>query len=108
MNLTFQLIDDKLVRKKDPTQVTGFVVDLVGKCVEGMQMNWASYLINELEKDCREAQDLGYEFHFSWMIVLIAFVAWKMPEGATFPKIEPLEPLAARFSTLWYTNNMKK
>jgi hypothetical protein len=36
-------------------QVTGFVVDLAGKCVEGMQMNWASYLINELEKDCREA-----------------------------------------------------
>jgi hypothetical protein len=32
-------------------QVTGFVVDLSGKCVEGLQMNWASYLINQLEKD---------------------------------------------------------
>jgi hypothetical protein len=29
----------------------GFVVDLIGKCIEGMQMNWASYLVNELDKD---------------------------------------------------------
>jgi len=28
----------------------------------------------ELEKDCCEAQDLGYEFHYSWLIILIAFV----------------------------------
>jgi hypothetical protein len=106
--LTFQLIAGKLVRKNHPTQVTGFMVDLAGKCVEGMQMNWVSYLVNELEKDCREAQDLGYEFHFSWLIILIAFFAWKMPEGATFPEIEPSESLAARFSTLWYTNDMMK
>ena len=50
-----------------------------------MQMNWVNYLINELENDCREAQDLGYEFHYSWFIILIEFVAWKMPEGYNFP-----------------------
>jgi hypothetical protein len=60
------------------------VVDLAGKCVDGMQMNWASYLINELEKHCHKAQYQGYEFHFSWLIVFISFVSWKMPEGATF------------------------
>jgi hypothetical protein len=38
-------------------QVTGFVVDLAGKWVEGMQTNWASYLVNQLEQDCHEAQD---------------------------------------------------
>jgi hypothetical protein len=31
-----------------------------------------------------------------------------MPEGATFPDIEPFEPLAAKFSTLWYSNDMNK
>jgi hypothetical protein len=108
VRLACQLIAGKLVRKNRLTQVTGFVVDLAGKCVEGMQMNWVSYLVNELEKDCREAQDQGYEFHFSWLLVLIAFVAWKMPEGATFPEVEPSEPLAARFSTLWYMNDMAK
>jgi hypothetical protein len=106
--LSFQLIVGKIVRKNRPTHVTRFVVDLIGKCVEGMQMNWASYLINELEKHCHEAQDLGYEFHFSWLIVLIAFVACQMPEGATFPEIEPSDSLATRFSTLWYTNDMSK
>jgi len=41
-----------------------------------MQMNWASYLINKLEKDYHKAQDQGYKFHFNWLLVLIAFVSW--------------------------------
>jgi hypothetical protein len=45
-------------------------------------------------------QDQGYEFHFNWLLVLIAFVAWKMSEEAAFLEVEPFEPLAARFSTL--------
>jgi hypothetical protein len=39
--LACQLIVGKLVHKNRPTQVTGFIVDLAGKCVEGLQMNWA-------------------------------------------------------------------
>jgi hypothetical protein len=46
MHLSCQLIAGKIIRKNRPTQVTGFVVDLAGKCVEGMQMNWSSYLVN--------------------------------------------------------------
>jgi hypothetical protein len=86
-------------------QVTGFVIDLAGKCVEGLQMNWVSYLVNQLELDCRVAQDHGYEFHFSWLLILITFTTWEMPEGATFPDIL-FEPLAAKFTTLWYSRNM--
>jgi hypothetical protein len=55
--LAFYFIIGNLVKKNRPTQVTGFVVNLTGKCVEGMQMNWESYLINQLEKYYREAQD---------------------------------------------------
>jgi hypothetical protein len=108
VRLAFQLIVGKLVRKNRPTQVMGFVVDLAGKCVEGMQMNWVSYLVNQLEQDCREAQDQGYEFHFSWLLILIAFIAWEMPEGVTFPEIESSEPLAVKFTTLWYSSDMEK
>jgi hypothetical protein len=64
MHLACQLIVGNIVRKNRPTQVTGFVIDLTGKCVEGLQMNWVKYLVNQLELDCREAQDQGYEFHF--------------------------------------------
>jgi hypothetical protein len=46
-----------------------------------MQMNWVSYLINKLDKDCREAWDQGYEFSFSWLLILISLVIWKMLEG---------------------------
>jgi hypothetical protein len=31
-----------------------------------------------------------------------------MPEGATFPDIEPFEPLAVKFMTLWYSSDMNK
>jgi hypothetical protein len=80
------LIEGKLVRKNCPMQVTGFIVDLARKCVEGMQMNWVGYLVNELEKDYCKVQDQGYEFHFSCLLILIAFVVWEMLEGVTFPE----------------------
>jgi hypothetical protein len=36
VHLACQLIVGNLVKKNRPTQVTGFVVNLVGKCVEGI------------------------------------------------------------------------
>jgi hypothetical protein len=76
--------------------------------VEGIQMNWARFLVNQLEKYYCEAQDQGYEFHFSWLLIFIAFIAWNMLKGATFSEIEPSEPLAAKFTTLWYLSDMAK
>jgi hypothetical protein len=75
VHLACQLIAAKLVLKNQPTQVTGFVVDIAGKCVEGLQMNWVKYLVNQLELDYREVQHQGYEFYFSWLMILIAFVS---------------------------------
>jgi hypothetical protein len=108
VHLAFQLIAGKIVRKNRPTQATGFVVDLVRRCVEGLEMNWVKYLVNQMELDCCEAQDQGYEFHFSWLLILIAFTAWEMSEGATFPDINPFKPLATKFTTLWYSSDMGK
>jgi hypothetical protein len=106
--LAFQLIIGKIVRKNRPMQVTGFAIDLAGKCIKGMQINWASYLVNQLEKYFHEARDQGYEFHFSSLLILIAFISWEMPEGETFPEIDPSEPLATKFTTLWYSSDMVK
>jgi hypothetical protein len=100
VRLTCELIIGKLVQKNIPTQVIGFVVDLTGKCVEGIQMNWEMYLVNHIDQDCREVQDQGYEFHFSWMLILITFIAWDMLEGVIFPKLEPSEPLSSKFTSL--------
>jgi hypothetical protein len=108
VRLACQLIIGKLVRKNRPTQVTGFVVDLAEKCVEGLQMNWVKYLVNQLELDCREAQDQGYEFHFSWLLILIAFTFLGDAGRCDLPDIEPFEPLTAKFTTLWYSSDMGK
>jgi len=71
-------------------------------------MKCVSYLVNELEKEYHEAQYQGYEFHFSWILILIAFITWEMPEGAEFLELEPSEPLIVRFTTLWYSSDMVK
>jgi hypothetical protein len=98
--LTCQLIVGNLDRNKRPMQVTIFVLNLTGKCVEGLQMNWARYLVNQLEQYCHEAQDHGYEFCFSWFLILITFISWDMSEGVTFSKIETYEPFTAKFTML--------
>jgi hypothetical protein len=100
MNLACQLIAGKLVHMNRPTQVSRFVVDLAGKCAQGLQMNWVKYLVNQLEIDCREAQDQGHEFHFSWLLILITFVAWELLKGANFLDLDPFEPLNTKFNTL--------
>jgi hypothetical protein len=51
---------------------------------------------------------MGYEFHFSWLLILIAFFSWDMSKGVTFPDIESFEPLVAKFTTLWYSSDMNK
>jgi hypothetical protein len=106
--LHFHMIVGKLVPKNRPTRTTRFLVDLIGKCTEGLQMNWVKYLVNRLKLDCREAQDQEYEFHFSWFLILISFITWELPKGATFPEIKPFEPLAVKFCMLWYSSDMNK
>jgi hypothetical protein len=69
-------------------------------------MNWANYLLNQLELDCLKAHDQGYNFHFSWLLILIVFISLEMLEGVTFPDIELFDPLATKFTMLWYSSDM--
>jgi hypothetical protein len=41
-------------------------------------------------------------------MILIAYVAWELLEGANLLELAPFEPLAAKFSTLWYSTDMGK
>jgi hypothetical protein len=71
-------------------------------------MNWVKYLVNQMELDYRKSQDQGYDFHFSWLLILIAFTTWEMLKGATFLDIESFEPLIVNFTMLWYSSDMGK
>jgi hypothetical protein len=64
VRLACQLIAGKLVRKNQPTKVSCFVVDLTGKCVEGLQMNWVKYLVNQLEIDLQRSSRSGARIPF--------------------------------------------
>jgi hypothetical protein len=30
-------------------------------------------------EECKDAQDLGSEFHYSWLLILIALMGWQEP-----------------------------
>jgi hypothetical protein len=44
---------------------------------EGTILSCAPYLLNLFLEDCKDAQDLGKEFHYSWLLILIALFRWR-------------------------------
>jgi hypothetical protein len=42
------------------------------------------YLLNLFLEDCRDAQDAGTKFHYSWLLILIALEAWEKPKFSMF------------------------
>jgi hypothetical protein len=40
-------------------------------------LRWAPYLLNLFLEDCKDTQDLGTDFHYSWLLILIALVGWR-------------------------------
>jgi len=72
----------KLLWKCTKDQVPTWVIVVAEKCVEGTTMSWAPFLLNQFLLDCAEAQDKEMEFHYPWLLILIAFIAWEEPEEA--------------------------
>jgi hypothetical protein len=54
-----QSVDYKLSRKCRKDQVPLAVIVTVEQCVEGVHMNWATFLLNQFFIDCEEAWDKG-------------------------------------------------
>jgi hypothetical protein len=42
-------------------------------------MEWDRYLLNEFIDDFLDAQNFGKEFHYSWILLLLAMVLWHPP-----------------------------
>ena len=52
------------------------------------------------------AQDqASHPFHFSWLLILCAFVAWKEPPNSQFPQILGGTPRGVRYASLWDTSS---
>jgi hypothetical protein len=64
--------------RKEEAPARGIIV--VAQCAKGVMFSWAPYLLNQFLVDCRDAQDNGTEFHYSWLIILITLVGRKEPK----------------------------
>ena len=74
------ILAGRLLTKVRPKEVTGSVIHLAIQVVEGEQFNWCLFLLNIFLQDCLTAQDeANHPFHFSWLLILCAFVGWKEP-----------------------------
>jgi hypothetical protein len=77
----------KLLRKCRKEEVPARVVVVAAQCTEGTTVSWASYLLNLFLDECKDAQDLGTKFHYSWLITLIAFMGWRETRYVVFGTI---------------------
>ena len=52
------------------------------------------------------AQDeASHPFHFSWLLMLCAFVGWKELPHTQFPQLASGAPRGVRYANLWERNN---
>jgi hypothetical protein len=66
----------KLLRKCCKDEVPAGVIVVTAKCAKGTFMSWVPYLSKLFQIDCKDVQDAGMEFHYSWLITLITFMGW--------------------------------
>jgi hypothetical protein len=68
--------------------------------------SWALDLLNQFLVDCRYVQDNGTEFHYSWLIILIALVGWKEINFSAFLDRKG-KCYATRYDSLWQAKDNK-
>jgi hypothetical protein len=79
-----KILSCKLLRKCHREEVPTGIVTVAAQYVEGTTVSWEPYLLNLFMDDCKDAQDIGTEFHYSWLIMLIVFMGWREPRYVTF------------------------
>jgi len=70
-----KLMAYKLLRKSRKEEAPARVVVAATQCTKGTVLSWASYLLNLFLEYCRDVQDGGTEFHYSWILILISLDA---------------------------------
>ena len=57
--------------------------------------------MNELVVDVEELQEKGSPFHYSWLLLLISFVAWE--ESPKYQGVDvPVQCQGARYQNIWF------
>jgi hypothetical protein len=75
--------------------------------VKGTLLSWTPYLLDLFLDDYKDAQDLGTEFHYSWLIILITLVGWGEPKyNGFYPRLGKCH--TTKYTKLWHTSNAKQ
>jgi hypothetical protein len=74
-----RILGFKLMCKHRKEEFPKGVVVVAMQCAKGRSMSWAPYFLNSFLEDCKDTQDWGFEFHYSWLLIFIALVGWKEP-----------------------------
>ena len=97
-----RILASKVVRSNRPVQCNSGVVACAQKCDEGVQMNWSLFLLNQLLGDALVAQT-GQPFSYSWLLILIALIAWMEPEDYQPMAVAAVKVCrGARYQNLWW------
>ena len=97
-----RILASKVVRGNRQVQCNSRVVACAHKCVEGVQMNWSLFLLNQLLVDSLAAQS-RCPFSYSWILILTALVAWMEPEDYQPMMVEATKVCRiARYQNLWW------
>jgi hypothetical protein len=101
-----KLMDFKLLRKYRKEEAPAGVIVVAAQCVKGVMFNWAPYLLNQFLVDCRNVQDSGTKFHYSWIIILIALAGWQEPKFSAFLDRKG-KCYVVRYESLWQAKDNK-
>ena len=95
------------MRKCRPNPVSGPTIELVDTARDGVQYNWALYLLNQFTEDYIAMQDHNHPFHYVWLLILTGFVSWKELKQAIFLNTN-LNFRGAHYANLWVTSDVAR
>jgi len=67
----------KMLRKFRKEEVPAGVVAIATQCANGTMLSWVPCILNLFLDDCKDVHDLGTNFHYSWLLIMIALVRWR-------------------------------
>lgn len=74
LQFTIQLLAGCVLRKYRPTEVPAVAMELITQEKDEKLYNWCLYLLNQFMEDYVGAHENNHPFHYSWLLVLMAFV----------------------------------
>ena len=100
IRFTVQLLARQVLRKCRPNEVLAGAINLTLHAKDGKQYNWCLYLLNQFMDDCRATQESNQLFHYSWLLIIMAFVTWKDPNHSQFVTLKG-ECRGVQYASLW-------